>query len=114
MLNAPPASSEGFSVTDPNAPDQHLPELSIIHQAQAFVDAWLHDKRRRPFAPVVEAAAARWGADHPAAERQRVAFIRVAKAIRAGAGHASARPGPLVRIVRSVFRDNDIPQRGGA
>jgi hypothetical protein len=101
-------------VTEQITPEQHPQELTIIQSAQAFVDAWLHDTRRRPFARVVEAAAARWGADHPAAERQRIAFIRVAKAIRAGAGHASARPGPLVKIVRSVFRDNDVPQRGGA
>src|SRR5688572_18326073 len=89
----------GFVVSEQNPPDQQPAELSIIQAAQALVDGWLHDKRRRPFVAVVEAAAARWGADHPSAERQRVAFIRVAKAIRAGAGHASARPGPLVRIV---------------
>jgi hypothetical protein len=102
-------------VSEQTPPDQHPAELSIIQSAQAFVDGWLHDTRRRPFAAVVEAAAARWGADHPFAEQQRIAFIRVAKAIRAGAGHATARPGPLLKIVRSVFRsDDDRSHQGDA
>jgi hypothetical protein len=107
VLHAPPVSAEGIPVTEQNPAEQHPQELTIIQSAQAFVDTWLHDKKRRPFAPLVEAAASRWGDDHPTAERQRLAFIRVAKAIRAGAGHASAKPAPLLKIVRTALRRDE-------
>jgi hypothetical protein len=91
-------------VTEQTPPQQTPPESTIIETAQAFVDSWLRDNKRRPFAPTVAAVGSGWWQDHPAVERQREAFIRVAKAIRAVAGHASAKPEPLFRIARSVLQ----------
>jgi hypothetical protein len=80
----------------------HPLEFAIIRSAQAFVDAWLHDGRRGPFTSSATVAAVQWD-DDPAAELEREAFVLVAKAIRAGAGHAAARPEPLLTIVRDAL-----------
>jgi hypothetical protein len=53
-------------------------------------------------AAVAAAASVLWPGD-PGAVRQRAAFVHVAKAIRAGAGHTMIRPGTLPKIMRATF-----------
>ena len=75
-------------------------EFSILLAAQRFVDAWRRSPGRGPFSrAVTEASNLCWtGPEIPAAER--VAFIRVANAIRIGRGHAETNAEPLLAILR--------------
>lgn len=78
-------------------------EGRILVGAQQVVDTWFQADNRGPFTRAVTRAIERqWpgiGADDP----RRLAFMRVAEAIRVGRGHAFADPAPLVRIVQKTL-----------
>ena len=75
-------------------------ELSILVAAQRFVDDWRRSPGRGQFnRAVTNAANLCWtGPAVPVAER--IAFIRVAHAIRIGRGHVETNPDPLLAILR--------------
>lgn len=80
-------------------------ELAILNGAQAFVDDWRLDRTRGPFLRAVRLAASAWAMAAGYQPAQRLAFIRVAQAIRVGRGHAESRPEPLLDIIRFSLLD---------
>ena len=78
-------------------------EGRILVVAQHVVDTWFQADNRGPFTRAVNRAIEQqWpgmGPDDP----RRLAFARVADAIRLGRGHAFADPAPLVRIIQKTL-----------
>lgn len=96
MLSAMPKRSAVGRATAPI-------EGRILVGAQRAVDAWFQADNRGPFSGAMTRAIERqWpgvGTDDP----RRLAFMRVAEAIRVGRGHAFADPAPLVRIIQKTL-----------
>lgn len=95
-------------------PVHHSPTVDhILAHAQEIVDQWRHDPDRGPFRHALDAAEQqRWRgfSDRPA---ERVAFRKVAQAIRLGYGHAVDNPDPLIAIVLDVLESRDPPSSPG-
>jgi hypothetical protein len=73
--------------------------FDLIIAAQFFVDAWLRNPKRGPFARAVAVAESRHHGALSENERRMGTFGKVADAIRLGRGHAFNNPAPLRAIV---------------
>src|SRR4029078_13350762 len=95
-----PSAPGGF----PMSKKQVALEVTVMRAAQHLVDRWLRSPVRGPFQrAVTQEVQARWS-DMPGTEAQRRAFRHLANAIRGGEGHATANPGPLLKIARQNLR----------
>ena len=78
-------------------------EGRIMIGAQQMVDAWFQADNRGPFARAVTRAVEQQWPGIAADDPRRIAYQRVANAIRLGRGHAFADAAPLLRIVRKTI-----------
>lgn len=81
-------------------------EGRIMIGAQQMVDDWFKASNRGPFARAVARAVEQQWPGIAADDPRRVAYQRVANAVRLGYGHAFADPAPLVRIIRETLYQN--------
>ena len=79
---------------------------TIMVTAQLTVDSWFRAANRGPFDRAVERAIQRLWPDISATDPKRIAFARVANAIRLGRGHAYANPAPLMRIIQRTLEQD--------
>ena len=78
-------------------------EGRIMIGAQQMVDAWFQASNRGPFARAVTRTVEQQWPGIATDDPRRVAYQRVANAIRLGRGHAFADPAPLLRIIRETL-----------
>jgi hypothetical protein len=78
---------------------------SIIESAQRVVDAWFRDDQRGPFHRAIAEEERLRFSDLPATAPERVAFRKIANAIRIGYGHATANPWSLLEIARRELKN---------
>ena len=81
-------------------------EGRIMIGAQQTVDAWFQASNRGPFARAVTRAIEQQWPGITVGDTRRIAYQRVANAIRLGRGHAFADPAPLLRIIRETLYQN--------
>ncbi len=87
------------------------PEL-LLQVAQDFVDDWRADPNRPPFAQALadnDPERCPWPC-LKMTDTERKAFHALATAIRAGQGHASANPEPLLSLLRTF----ELPVASGS
>jgi hypothetical protein len=96
MLTAMPRRNAARRATAPI-------EGRILVGAQQVVDTWFQADNRGPFSRAVTRAIERQWPDLGTDDPYRLAFMRVAEAIRVGRGHAFADPAPLIRIIQKTF-----------
>jgi len=104
--NEPPVPAQSLA-----GPANHIagavysPSVSIVVWAQQAVDRWRRQSGSFPFERAMTEAAGTLGAVIDC-DRNRVAFLRVATAIRRGQGNAYSDRAALVQLVESIAAGN--------